>query len=597
MNASPAMQAAVAVFVGIFGGTLAGLLPWRRRGRARWAAVSAVRGLCGAALSTVLVVIPSAVFVRESLGNSQHQLGVPAVRLAPSAAARYRLLPPFHDAVPVLTYHNLADSGGRNTVSPKEFARHLAMLRAAGFSSITAVEFEHFLAGTGRLPAKPILITFDDGVSSTWRAADPILEHYRMNAVLFVITSEIGRHAPYYLSSHELRDLRDSGRWELEAHTDDGHGSIPASPSLKKAPFLTNREWLPAEDRYETLSEYEQRVAGDLDRSIEKLRALGVAPHLFAFPFSTASATTNDRRVVPILRRLVADRFPVSLVDSAQHRYVARDEDEAPSELPRFLITSAMSADDLFEELAASEPLPLPGNLTRPASNWLVEQDDLKSGLNAREGLTFAPPPRTWISARWKPRNALPMRNATLHVTAAHLGTATAGSAVTLVIRPDDNATPATVTVGPSTLRIQAATSLQCALPQASSHRLAVTYEGDTLQVAVDGRRAGTLHLAKPGGSGLALGAWRDSPKSPKPVIRQLIRDGGTVAQSPATGSKLKCTSKTKGTAGTQHARGGRLHAVQRLTPRGGRSRAYHRSTHRGTASSRTPSRSTWRSS
>ena len=128
------------------GGALAGfLLTPGRRSRSRWAAVSAVRGLCGAALSTVLVVIPSAVFVRESLGSSAHQLAVPAVRLDPSAAARYRLLPPFRDAVPVLTYHNLADSGGRNAVSPQEFARHLAMLRAAGFSSITAVQFEHFL--------------------------------------------------------------------------------------------------------------------------------------------------------------------------------------------------------------------------------------------------------------------------------------------------------------------------------------------------------------------------------------------------------------------------------------------------------------------
>ena len=272
MSLNPTVQAAFVVIAGLLGGALAGfLLTPGRRSRSRWAAVSAVRGLCGAALSTVLVVIPSAVFVRESLGSSAHQLAVPAVRLDPSAAARYGLLPPFRDAVPVLTYHNLADSGGRNTVSPQEFARHLAMLRAAGFSSITAVQFEHFLAGTGQLPAKPILITFDDGVSSTWRAADPILKHYKMNAVLFVITSEIGRHAPYYLSSHELRDLRDSGRWELEAHTDAGHGTVPAAPSMKKAPFLTNREWLPAEDRYETLAEYELRIAGDLDRSIEKL--------------------------------------------------------------------------------------------------------------------------------------------------------------------------------------------------------------------------------------------------------------------------------------------------------------------------------------
>ena len=69
------------------------------------------------------------------------------------------------------------------------------------------------------------------------------------------------------------------------------------------------------------------------------------------------------------------------------------------------------------EKLKASEPLPLPGNLARPVSNWVVEQSDLRSmDLRERAGLVFAPPPRTWISARWKPRNALPMRNAALHL-------------------------------------------------------------------------------------------------------------------------------------------------------------------------------------
>jgi biofilm PGA synthesis lipoprotein PgaB len=570
----------------LVGGVLASVLPLRRtarkvRRRSRSLGVRALRAVVGGVLSTALVVVPSAVFVRVSLGKDHHQSAVPEVHLSAASVARFGLLPPFKDAVPVVTYHDLADSGGRYSVSPEEFARQLAMLRAAGFTSITARQFESFLDGTGNLPEKPILITFDDGASSAWRVADPILARYGMNAVLFVITAQIGRHAPYYLSSRELRTLRDSGRWELEAHTDDGHHAIVASPSGKQGPFLTNRAWLTSEDRYETLGEFETRVGNDLDRSIRKLRAMGVDPHLFAFPFSAATTPSNDKRVIPILHRLVAARFEASLVDSAQHRYVSRVI-LARYALPRFLVTSNMSAQTLFDDLAASEPLPLPGNLARPLTNWVVEQDDLRSELRDRGGLRFAPPVRTWISVRWTPKNALPMRDATLHVVAAHLGTPVAGSAVTLVIRPDDNTAPATVTVGPSMLRIRAAKNLRCALVPSPSHRLAVAYRGDTLRVTVDNHRAATLRFATSGGSGIGLGAWRDSSASPQPIVRELVRDGKAAALRVA-GHPLVCTSDTPQIADAHPARGGRA------LPQ-------NRSTYRGQASSGTTSPSTRRS-
>jgi biofilm PGA synthesis lipoprotein PgaB len=573
----------IAVAAGLAAGTLVGLLSFglSASSRSRWMART-LRGVVGGAISTVLVVVPSAIFVRESLGKSAHQLAVPQVRLPPEALAAYRQLRPFRDAVPVLTYHDLGDnkSGSRFTVSAAEFARQMAMLRAAGFTSITAEQFEQFAAGTTELPEKPIMITFDDGASSAWRVADPILAHYNMNAVMFVITAEIGEHAPYYLSERELRTLRDSGRWDLEAHTDNGHHTIVTSPGGKVGPFLTNRQWLPAEDRYETLAEFETRIANDLDRCIAELRALGVDPQMFAYPFSASTIPTNDKRVIPILHRLVSARFPISLVDSPQHRYVSRSI-SMRGELPRFLVTATTSARDLFDDLAANEPLPQPGNLVSTGANWVVDQDDLKSAVREHKGLAFAPPSSTWMSIRWKPANALPVHDATLHVLAAKLGSAKAGSALTLVIRPDDNSAPATVTIGPSTLRIRAATNLRCALAESSSHRLEVAYRGDTLRVAVDNRRAATIRLATAVGTGIGLGVWRDEPASPRPVVRKLLR-GGTINAFRRTGTPLVCTSQITSRQ-TPSSQGGRAHPRQ-----------VH-STHRDDASSRTSTRSTRR--
>jgi poly-beta-1,6-N-acetyl-D-glucosamine N-deacetylase len=535
-----------------------------RRRRRSYLLRRSVRGAFGALVSSVLVVIPAAVFVRESLGGEAHQATVPLVHLRPVDVARFAHFQPFHGSVPVLTYHDLSDSVSRSAVSPQLFAEQMAMLRAAGFTSITAQQFADFLAGSGTLPAKPVLITFDDGIASAWRVADPILERYGMHAVLFAITGRIAPHSTYYLTTHELRDLRDSGRWDIEAHTDDGHRQVTSSPGGAQAPFLTNREWLQDEDRYETLAEYRARVGADLDRSLAKLRDLGVHPSLFAYPLSPATAATNDPRLVPILRGLVAARFAVSFVDGGQRRYVSRALAKR-TELPRFRISALLSADGLFGELEANAPRPLPHELVRPFANWFVDQHALVAKLGESGGLRFAPPPRTWISAHWAPRNALPLRDATLSVVARRLGTAQNGSAVTLVVRPDDNTAPATVTVGPASIRVDAATSLRCRLRSAPSHRLGVAFHGGVLQVAVDGRRAGTLRLATSRGSGIGLGAWRDAASSPAPVVATIGRS--TAASLPLSHkSPLTCTTNMDA---APVARGGRSKPQPPLTNRG----------------------------
>ncbi len=506
--------------------------------------LATMRRLAGGLVSVIIVVVPAGVFVRESLSGAarQTQVAVPAVRLAPHALARFQAFKRYQGAVPVVTYHDISDSGTRYAVSPQQFATQIAMIHAAGFTTITARQLQRFLEGEGALPRKPIMLTFDDGASSTWRVADPVLARYRMHAVAFIITSEIGRHAPYYLDERELKALRDSGRWDLEAHTDNGHHSVLSSPDGSVEPFLTTREWLPGDHRYETLAEYTARVRDDLDRCIRKLRALGVDPGLFAFPFSAATRPTNDLRVVPILYRLVAERFTASLVDSAGSQYVSRAM-ETRYELPRFLVRSTTTARTLFADLATHAPRSHTGNLARPISNWVVDQRALSSGVTLRGGLRFAPPRQTWISTHWAPTNALPLHDATLHVVASHLGTTTDGSSLSLVVRPDGNQRPATVTLGPATLRIRAKTSLTCRLTPASSHHMAVTYRGTTLMVAVDDRRAATVRIATAGGTGIGIGAWRDTSSSPRPVLQQLVQAPRTTV--PAATARLQCSSHT----------------------------------------------------
>jgi polysaccharide deacetylase len=128
-------------------------------------------------------------------------------------------IPSYHSAVPVLVYHDLSNADERYTVTPQAFATQIAALHRAGFHTITAGQMLGFLHEHARLPDKPFLIAFDDGLGSEWRIADPILAKYRMHAVAFVITRQ-AQHGFYYLHPAEIQAMIKSGRWDMKSHAD-----------------------------------------------------------------------------------------------------------------------------------------------------------------------------------------------------------------------------------------------------------------------------------------------------------------------------------------------------------------------------------------
>jgi len=79
--------------------------------------------------------------------------------------------------VPIFTFHS---------VEPREFEACCAHLCAAGYRTLSLDEYFRGIGGR-RLPRKSVVLTFDDGLSSLWTVAFPLLERYRMQATAFVI--------------------------------------------------------------------------------------------------------------------------------------------------------------------------------------------------------------------------------------------------------------------------------------------------------------------------------------------------------------------------------------------------------------------------
>jgi len=91
-----------------------------------------------------------------------------------------------HKAVPVLMYHEIAsatDTASRLAVPPDAFAAQLSYLHDHGFTPLTAGRLAAALASEGQgLPARPIVLTFDDGFADFHASALPLLRRMAIMA-------------------------------------------------------------------------------------------------------------------------------------------------------------------------------------------------------------------------------------------------------------------------------------------------------------------------------------------------------------------------------------------------------------------------------
>jgi peptidoglycan/xylan/chitin deacetylase (PgdA/CDA1 family) len=96
--------------------------------------------------------------------------------------------------VVILGYHRVADAPidpFRMAISPAAFEAQLAFLanRCRPVSLTRAIE----QLGTGRVPARTVVVTLDDGYEDTLQVALPLLRRHAVPATVFVCTGSAGR--------------------------------------------------------------------------------------------------------------------------------------------------------------------------------------------------------------------------------------------------------------------------------------------------------------------------------------------------------------------------------------------------------------------
>lgn len=127
--------------------------------------------------------------------------------------------------IPILCYHQLRDWKASDSeiaktyiVPPATFKAQLKMLADSGYHSISPEQLEAHLNFGTPLPAKPIMLTFDDTCEEQFSLAAPEMKKYGFKGVFFIMTVSIGR--PRYMNSEQIKQLSKDGH-SIGSHTWD----------------------------------------------------------------------------------------------------------------------------------------------------------------------------------------------------------------------------------------------------------------------------------------------------------------------------------------------------------------------------------------
>ena len=235
-------------------------------------------------------------------------LVVPTVGLAQNVT---KTAPEISDNLFVtLTFHDVRDDVARTgdrdvyAISTKNLAQYFAWIQEEGWHPIRLEDVWQARQKKKPLPAKSVLLTFDDGALSSYTRVFPLLKQYDFPAVFAIPTSWINgntKDADQAYGEHNLmnwdqmREMQQSGLTEFVSHSDNMHKGIVANPQNSMQPAAITREYSPMFSNYESDEAYSDRVFSDLKRSKETLDLeLGINSLAIFWPYGAVTKESEE---------------------------------------------------------------------------------------------------------------------------------------------------------------------------------------------------------------------------------------------------------------------------------------------------------------
>ncbi len=213
-------------------------------------------------------------------------------------------------------YHRFEENKYPSTnIKINEFKKHLELIKNEKITFVDPNNFENDLK-TNKTKRK-VLLTIDDGFSSFYKNAWPILKKEKIPFILFVSTREVGKSN--YMSWDEIREIAKENFVHIGNHSHTHEYLIDLTPS---------------------------EIKNDIKKSMSIFkREMGYNSNFFSYPFGEYSLEFKK-----IIRDL---KFSYAF---GQHSGVI-DETKDLFEMPRFPINEKYGKIDRFQSILKTLPL------------------------------------------------------------------------------------------------------------------------------------------------------------------------------------------------------------------------------------------------
>ncbi len=172
--------------------------------------------------------------------------------------------------VNILMYHSISGEPGPTSIPPATFKAQMETLAECGYQAVSLSDFAEWHGG-GSLPARPVVITFDDGFADFAEHAAPVLAAHGWSATVFLPSGRLGGHEDWYGANAAPRPLMswDQVRALAKDGIDFGGHSVTHADLTALAP---------------------DKLEDEVHRCREEIGArLGQAPISFAPPYGHAN--------------------------------------------------------------------------------------------------------------------------------------------------------------------------------------------------------------------------------------------------------------------------------------------------------------------
>ncbi len=245
--------------------------------------------------------------------------------------------------VPILMYHHLVEDGGEtnsDTMQVSTFRSHMEALREGGYEPVSLQDLREYVEVGTPLPEKPVVITFDDGYSSNYELAYPILREFGFPAAIFAIGVSMGKDTyketgvamnPHF-SVEEAKEMEASGLITVGSHGYNIHEVEGRDPEPRRMGALQKDG--ESEEAYVAFLQEDQRAMEAL---------LGDSAKILAYPFGLSSEISEVA--------LAEMGVYMTLTTEARINTIVKGLPQSLRQLGRFRVLDSHTGEDLIAML------------------------------------------------------------------------------------------------------------------------------------------------------------------------------------------------------------------------------------------------------